>query len=76
MTGDGPVPGTGPYRIAQYQPERRIRLVRNRHFRVWSKAAQPEGFPDEIVLDMADTRDAHLTAVERGHADRVLEASR
>jgi peptide/nickel transport system substrate-binding protein len=68
-TGDRPVPGTGPYRIAQYEPKRRVRLVRNRHFREWSKAAQPEGFPDEIVIEMAGTRDANLTAVQRGRAD-------
>ena len=45
-----PVPGTGPYRIAEHSPERRVRLVRNRHFKEWSKAAQPEGIPDEIVV--------------------------
>jgi YVTN family beta-propeller protein len=73
VSGNKPVPGTGPYRFSQYEPKRRIRLVRNRHFRVWSKAAQPQGFPDEIVLNMADTPDAHVTAVERGHADRTLE---
>jgi ABC-type transport system substrate-binding protein/class 3 adenylate cyclase len=69
VTGNRPVPGTGPYRIAEYKPNRRVRLVRNRHFRVWSKAAQPEGVPDEIVLELGGTPDAWVTAVERGRAD-------
>jgi peptide/nickel transport system substrate-binding protein len=68
--GKRPVPGTGPYRI-EYT-NRRIRLVRNRHFRVWSKAAQPEGIPDEIVLELAGTADAQVTAVQRGRADFLL----
>ena len=59
----GPVPDRG------VQPKRRIRLVRNRHFKVWSKAAQPEGVPDEIVLELGGTPDARVTAVERGRAD-------
>jgi YVTN family beta-propeller protein len=69
--GNRPLPGTGPYRIAEYT-NRRIRLVRNRHFRVWSKVAQPEGIPDEIVLALAGTADAQVTAVQRGRADFLL----
>ena len=61
--------GTGPYRIAEYNPNGGIRLVRNRHFEVWSNAAQPEGVPDEIVRDVTGTPDAQLTAVQRGQAD-------
>ena len=53
-----------------------MRLVRNRHFKVWSEAAQPEGIPDEIVLDVGGTPDAQLTAVQRGRADVALERSR
>jgi peptide/nickel transport system substrate-binding protein len=67
--GKTPIPGTGPYWIAEYEPGRRLRLVRNRHFRVWSKAAQPEGIPDEILLDTVGDADAGLTAVQRGRAD-------
>ena len=68
-TSDRPVPGTGPYRVASYSPNRRVQLVRNRHFRTWSKAAQPEALVDQIVLEPADTPDAGLNAIERGHAD-------
>jgi peptide/nickel transport system substrate-binding protein len=75
VTGDRPVPGTGPYRVARYDPKRRVRLVRNQYFRVWSKAAQPEGFPDEIALEIAGTRNALVTAVAHGRADWVWSYS-
>ena len=54
-------PATGETAGARHRPvpdrgvrrrTRRMRLVRNRHFKVWSKAAQPEGIPDEIVLEL------------------------
>lgn len=72
VTGDRPVLGTGPYRIASYNPETQVRLVRNRHFRMWSKAAQPEAAVDEIVLELGGTADAHLTAIQRGRADSFV----
>ena len=46
--GTRPVPSTGPYMIESYVPERALTLVRNPYFRVWSRAARPDGFPDEI----------------------------
>jgi YVTN family beta-propeller protein len=72
-TGERPVLGTGPYRIAEYKLNRRVRLVRNHHFKEWSKAAQPEGIPNEIVLELGGTVDARLTAVQRGRADLTLD---
>jgi YVTN family beta-propeller protein len=71
--GGLPVLGTGPYRIAEYTANRHIRLVRNRFFHVWSKAAQPAGEPDEIDANLASTPGAALTAVEQGRADFVPE---
>jgi len=68
-TGEGPVLGTGPYRIARYQPKRLIRLVRNPHFRVWSSAAQPDGNPDAIELRFSSDQDEQVTTVQRGRAD-------
>ena len=44
-----PLPATGPYKIAGYQPKGVVVLVRNPRFRVWSTAAQPDGYPDRIV---------------------------
>ena len=43
--------------------------------RMWSKAAQPEGVPDEIVLELGGTADAQLTAVQRGRADALCPHS-
>jgi YVTN family beta-propeller protein len=67
--GTRPLPATGPYIIASYQPKQLLRLVRNRYFHEWSKAAQPTGYPNEIVLKIGGTADAALAAVERGRAD-------
>jgi YVTN family beta-propeller protein len=64
-----PIPATGPYQIAAYTLGRELRFVRNPAFRVWSEAAQPDGFPDEIVLRIQKDRSAQVTAVERGEAD-------
>ena len=66
-----PLPGTGPYRIASFDPPRGGRLVRNRHFRVWSQDARPDGFADEIRIDVGRHTEAQLAAVSRGDADTV-----
>src|SRR5829696_4412081 len=66
-----PLPGTGPYRIASFNPRRGGRLVRNRHFRPWSQEARPDGFADEIVIDVGGKIDAQLAAVRSGEADMV-----
>jgi peptide/nickel transport system substrate-binding protein len=66
LPGAHPVPGTGPYRIERYERGRLIRFVRNRHFRAWSSAAQPQGTPD--VIELRGAR-AQLTAVVNGRAD-------
>ena len=68
-TGAKPIPGTGPYVIASYRPKRLLRLVRNRYFHEWSKAAQPDGYPDEIVFKIGGTPDAAVNEVIRGQAD-------
>jgi YVTN family beta-propeller protein len=64
-----PIPATGPYQIAAYRAKRGLRLVRNPRFRVWSEAAQPDGFPDEIILRIEKDSSVQVTAVERGEAD-------
>jgi len=48
--GTKPVPGTGPYKIAEFKPHAYVRLERNPTFHVWSRQAQPEGLPDTIEL--------------------------
>jgi YVTN family beta-propeller protein len=70
--GEHPVPGSGPYRIERYEPKRLLRLVRNPHFRVWSRAAQPEGNPDTIEFHFSSGEGMQVAAVERGRADWTL----
>ena len=64
-----PLPATGPYKIAGYQPKGVVVLVRNPRFRVWSTAAQPDGYPDRIVERYRYTGPSAIRAVERGTAD-------
>ncbi len=73
--GTAAVPGTGPYMVGRFEPERSLELVRNPYFREWSRAARPDGFPDRIVFRVpADdaAEDTGLEAVLRGDADLVL----
>jgi ABC-type transport system substrate-binding protein len=65
----GFVPATGRYEIASFNPRRGVRLARNPRFREWSPAAQPAGFPDEIVVRVTGTPDAHIAAILHGSAD-------
>jgi YVTN family beta-propeller protein len=64
-----PSPATGPYVIARYRPKRVLRLVRNPQFREWSKAAQPDGYPDSIVVKIGGTADDAVDDVISGRAD-------
>ena len=59
-----PLPGTGPYTVERWHPERGGVFVRNRHFRVWSPD-RPDGFPDRIVVKPG----AGLADIDRGAAD-------
>lgn len=64
-----PLPATGPYMIAAYQPRHTLRLVRNPYFHEWSRAAQPDGYPDEIVFETSRSATAAVDAVIHGRAD-------
>ena len=69
-----PLPATGPYKIAGYDLKRSvIRLERNRRFRLWSAAAQPDGFPDQIVERFGYTGESAVHAVEGGAADLTAD---
>jgi YVTN family beta-propeller protein len=65
--GRHPVPSTGPYMIEGYVPKRTLTLVRNPYFRVRSRVARPDGYPDEIEFRLGRRR--VVTAVERGGVD-------
>jgi YVTN family beta-propeller protein len=62
------VPGTGPYMI-QSHTRGRLVLVRNPHFREWSAAAQPAGYPARIIWTFSGALGKQLTAIEHNRAD-------
>ncbi len=70
--GSHPVPTTGAYQIASYTP-REVKLVRNPYFHVWSNAARPDGYPNQIVWRIGASPAAEVTAVQRGSADYTLD---
>ena len=67
--GTDPVPGTGPYVITRYVPGRQVVFARNRYFREWSAAAQPDGSPDRIVWTFGTSLTQEITQIETGQAD-------
>jgi YVTN family beta-propeller protein len=69
--GTHPLPATGPYMIATYRPRRLIRFIRNPFFHEWSRAAQPDGYPDRIEIRIAGTTDDAIRDVVDGKADVV-----
>ena len=71
--GTQPIPGTGPYRIARYDPANGLRLERNPLFQPWSAEAQPPGNPDAIEYRFGLEDEAEVTEVENGQADWVFE---
>lgn len=73
--GTRPVPGTGPYKFAEYAPNQEIKLVRNPYFRVWSSAAQPAGYPDTIIVKFGVPLESEVTEVENGQADWVFSTT-
>jgi YVTN family beta-propeller protein len=68
--GDRPVPATGPYMIASYNPNE-IRLVRNPRFQEWSRLAKPDGYPSEMVWTIVPTVEKQLDMIADGSADVV-----
>jgi len=66
------LPGTGPYMISQYRPNASFTLVRNPHFRQWSYAAQPAGYPAVIRDENVASDDRQYSAVIAGRADLML----
>lgn len=68
-----PLPATGPYMIKSYNPNSELVMVRNPRFHQWSHAAQPSGYPDQIVLRFGLTSEAEVTDVESGQADWMAD---
>ncbi len=67
--GTHPLPATGPYMIATYRPRRLLRFIRNPFFHEWSRAAQPDGYPDRIDIRIAGTANDAIRDVVGGKAD-------
>jgi YVTN family beta-propeller protein len=70
--GFHPLPATGPYEWV-FDPPYGATAVRNPYFHEWSHAAQPEGYPDQIVFRHVASKADELTAVEQGRADVGLD---
>src|SRR5579863_7177950 len=71
--GDVPVPGTGAYAFTSYNPNSALIMKRNKYFKVWSAAAQPKGYPDEIEMTFGLPVESEVTAVENGQADWIFD---
>lgn len=69
----GALPGTGPYRVARFEPGRTIVLERNPHFREWSPSAQPAVRPDRVVFSLGGNPADAADDVLRGAADISLD---
>jgi peptide/nickel transport system substrate-binding protein len=72
--GTKPIPGTGAYYFASYDPNKQLVMKRNPYFHEWSHDAMPDGYPDEITQSYGLTVEAQITAIENGQADWTLEA--
>jgi peptide/nickel transport system substrate-binding protein len=70
-----PLPATGPYRLASVARDGSLRLVRNERFREWSSAAQPAGFPDEIIVRFVESDAQRVRLVVQGKADWTTAAA-
>ncbi|MEV4037438.1 ABC transporter substrate-binding protein [Streptomyces umbrinus] len=71
--GTKPLPTTGPYMAASYDPNRALKLVRNPHFKEWSREGQPQGYPDKIDYTFGQTVESEVTAVQNGQADWMYD---
>ena len=74
QVGEYRIPGTGPYVAASFDPMHELRLERNPRFKLFSPEAQPEGYPDRIIIKILgdgnapDLRSA-VGDVEAGNSD-------
>lgn len=71
--GTTPIPGTGAYMIASYDPNAEMVLKRNPSFKEWSVDAQPDGYPDEIIYKFGLTEEAAINAIINGQIDWMFD---
>ena len=67
--GVQPIAGTGAYKIVSYDPKKRLKLVRNPMFKVWSDDAQPDGYVDEVNYDFGLSDEDQVTVIANGQGD-------
>jgi peptide/nickel transport system substrate-binding protein len=72
-TGTTPLPATGPYVISNYSPNRSMTLTRNPKFKLWSQDAQPDGYPDSIVMKIGGSDEDAVTQIEQAQADWMYD---
>jgi peptide/nickel transport system substrate-binding protein len=72
--GTKPIPTTGPYYFASYNPNKQLVMKRNPYYKQWSKDAAPDGYPDQITQSFGLTVEAQITAIENGQYDWTLES--
>ena len=72
--GTKPLPATGPYMIERYTPDQQMVFVRNPQFKEWSREAQPDGYPDKIVMKIGLSISDAVTQIQRGQADWSYDA--
>ena len=71
--GTTPIPGTGAYEFSSYNPNHELVMIRNPHFKVWSAAAKPQGYPQQIDMVFGNTVESEVTDVENGQGDWVFD---
>ncbi|PYE32263.1 ABC transporter substrate-binding protein [Ferranicluibacter rubi] len=71
--GTTPIPGTGAYMIASYDPNAEMVLKRNPSFKEWSVDAQPDGYADEVVYKFGLTEEAAINAIINGQIDWMFD---
>jgi ABC-type transport system substrate-binding protein/DNA-binding SARP family transcriptional activator len=64
-----PLPATGPYQISRYVPGQEVVLNRNPRFREWSAAAQPAGYPNQLLLRLNESSAVGAASVAASTAD-------
>ena len=57
------IPGTGPYVAASFDPKHELRLTRNPRFKPFAPDAQPDGYPDQIVIRILG--DGNISGAEK-----------
>jgi peptide/nickel transport system substrate-binding protein len=69
------VPGTGSYQLSTVEWPRHIVLTPNQYFHQWSRAAQPRGYVQSIVIDQVPSSPQNLIDLEHRKFDVLDDQS-